>query len=482
NHCLVLLHAYAGQGKSSTAVEFARWYSLTAGLGEHPVVLLASFESYTDLDDLLNQVAQPFSPLLEREGIYWSALNEPGKRRAVVIKILRNFPVLWIWDNVETVAGFPEGTPSQWTTPEQNELRDFLKQIKLDEETQVRILLTSRRDEEKWLGGLPHRIQMRRMRNSDAARLALTLGEERNLSRSEVADWQPLLDYCMGNPLTLRVLVGQAIRARVKGKNEIADFVETIRSGEQDIQDADEKEGRDKSLGASLSYGFRNAFKSDELPIIALLHLFQGIVDVGVLGMMGGHVKTVLAEVEGKTEDDLRNLLRRAKDVGVLTELTDRYFAIHPALPWFLRQLFAQHYDGTGDRSSAETALKCWVEAVAALGSHYLSLFQRGQRDIISLLAIEEFNLLHGRRIARKNEWSTLVLGCMQGLFTLYQYQGRMAELSRLVEEIRLEYCGVDNELIPGKNGNYVYDYMVILGYMVVLADEYEHNIPKAVT
>ena len=75
---------------------------------------------------------------------------------------------------------------------------------------------------------------MRRMRNSDAARLALKLGEEKNLKRSEIADWQPLLDYCAGNPLTLRVLVGQAVKAGLRGKQRIADFVEAIlRSGEQ---------------------------------------------------------------------------------------------------------------------------------------------------------------------------------------------------------------------------------------------------------
>ncbi len=61
SHRVVLLHAYAGQGKSSTAVEFARWYSVTGGLGEQPIVLLASFESHTDLNDLLNQIGQPLA-------------------------------------------------------------------------------------------------------------------------------------------------------------------------------------------------------------------------------------------------------------------------------------------------------------------------------------------------------------------------------------------------------------------------------------
>ncbi len=40
SHPVVLLHAYAGQGKTATAVEFARWYAMTGGLGPQPVVLL----------------------------------------------------------------------------------------------------------------------------------------------------------------------------------------------------------------------------------------------------------------------------------------------------------------------------------------------------------------------------------------------------------------------------------------------------------
>jgi hypothetical protein len=343
NHRVVLLHAYAGQGKSSTAIEFARWYSVTGGLGEQPLVLLASFESHTDLNDLLNQIGQPFAPMLEAQGIHWSAVNDPEERRQLVLQLLRLIPILWILDNIEPVPGFPEGTESQWTAAEQNDLRDFLKQLKLDSASKVKILLTSRRDETKWLGKTPHRIPMPRMRNSDAARLALKLGEEKNLKRSEIADWQPLLDYCAGNPLTLRVLVGQAVKAGLRGRDRVANFVESIRSGEQQIEDLDEEQGRDKSLGASLDYGFRHAFKDDELPIIAVLYLFQGIVEVDALAAMGRVGEYALPELNGKSKEDLTRLLQRAQDTGLLTHLGATWFTIHPALPWFLRQLFARH-------------------------------------------------------------------------------------------------------------------------------------------
>lgn len=476
SHRVVLLHAYAGQGKTSTAVEFARWYSATGGLGEQPLVLLASFESHTDLGNLLNQIGQPLARILTSPAVDWTAENDPAERVNIVRRILRTVPILWIWDNVEPVAGFPEGTESQWTAAEQNDLRDFLKQLKLDTASKVKVLLTSRRDEAKWLSGIPHRIGMRRMRNSDAAKLALKLGEEKNIKASEIADWQPLLDYCAGNPLTLRVLVGQAVKAGLRGRMRIADFVEAIRSGEQQIEDADEKQGRDKSLGASLDYGFRNAFKEDELPIIALLHLFQGTVDVVALRVMGEADEHALPELKGQSTEHLTGLLERAKDTGVLTHLMATRFTIHPALPWFLRQLFAWHYDGQAGRSTSTTAVGAWVDAVGALGNYYHDQFGDGNSGVIDLLELEEDNLLHARRVAHRNQWWSPVTSCMQGLRNLYEYQGRRAEWARLVEESRPDYCTGNDEPIPGREDAYG----LMMGYRVDLALGYEHNLVKA--
>lgn len=179
-HHVVLLHAYAGQGKTTTAVEFARWYAMTGGLASplvsQPVVLLTSFETHTDLADVLNQIGQ----MAIRD---WSAINQLDEKRRLVLELLRKIPVLWIWDNVEPVAGFPAGTESSWTADEQRELADFLKQIKLDPATKAKVLLTSRRDEQQWLGGVPHRVQMPRMRGSDAARLARMIADEKQVSR-----------------------------------------------------------------------------------------------------------------------------------------------------------------------------------------------------------------------------------------------------------------------------------------------------------
>ena len=292
-HPVVLLHAYAGQGKTATAVEFARWYAMTGGLGAQPVVLFTSFEQPTDLDDALNQVGQLFGPLLQANGIEWHALNRPGQRRQLVMQLLRQIPVLWIWDNVEPVAGFPAGTELQWTAAEQAELADFLKQIKLDGATQAKLLLTSRRDEQAWLGGVPKRIAMPRMSAADAAALAVQIGAERGLDRRQVGQWGPLLELLRRQPAdpARDRRAGRAPgAAHARGRSPPSSRPCATASSRS--RTPTPAQGRDKSLGASLDYGFRHAFREDELPIIALLHLFQGTVDVDALDRMGKSATT----------------------------------------------------------------------------------------------------------------------------------------------------------------------------------------------
>jgi len=475
NHRVVLLHAYAGQGKSSTAVEFARWYAETGGLGAEPLVLLTSFENYTTLNDALNQLGRMFTPLFEANGIDWLALNDQTQRRDLLLQVLRQVPLLWIWDNVEPVAGFPQGNASLWTAQEQQELADFLKLLKLDQASKVKLLLTSRRDEQHWLGGIPFRINMPRMSSADAALLVLKLGEERNLQRHQLGDWQPLLRFCNGNPLTLRVVAMQAINRGLRSREQISAIIQALRDGEQAVEGEDAAEGRDRSLAASLAYGFAHAFTAEELPIVALLHCFQGVVDVDALAWMGKG-EYALAELQGKDGKQLSELLNRASDIGLLTPLGGTWYNIHPALPWFLQQQFARHYDGEAGRSQSVAALQAWVAAIGGLGDYYWGQFNNGNREVIALLSIEEANLLHARRLARRQGWWHLLLGAMQGLRSLYQYQGRYAEWARLVAEIAADYCTVEDEPVAGREQQYT----LVMGYRVDLAKDRDRDLAVA--
>ena len=51
--------------------------------------------------------------------------------------------------------------------------------------------------------------------------------------------------------------------------------------------------------------------------------------------------------------------------------------------------------------------------------------YEGGNRGVIGPLALEEANLLHARRAARRHGWWGRVTSAMQGLRVLYEYQGR---------------------------------------------------------
>lgn len=427
---IVLLHAFAGSGKTATAAEFARWYKLTGGI-QGPV-MFTSFEQYKPLNRVLDQIGQVFEKILERSGIQWLALEE-NDRRSIALHVLKQFPVLWIWDNIEPVSGFPEGADSAWNKTEQQELVDFLRDAKY---TKVRFLLTSRRDEMKWLGNLPARIKMPPMPMQERLQLARALADKNGRRLTEVEDWLSLLQFTQGNPLTITVLVGQVLREGIETRKEMESFVSKLRAGEAVFDDED-REGRSSSLGASLNYGFSQAFSESERKQLSLLHFFEGFVLVDALKLMGSpEYEWCLAEVRGLTREAGIALLDRAAEIGLLTSLGGGgYYTIHPALPWFFRKLFRQCYS-----SEDMKAERAFVESMSKLGSYYAKQYATGNNGVIAALRVEESNLLHARHLARKHGWWKCVMGTTLGLEFLYDYMGRKSERSRLVEEIVPEF------------------------------------------
>jgi tetratricopeptide (TPR) repeat protein len=477
---IVLLHAYAGSGKTATAAEFARWYALTGGV-EGPV-LFTSFEQYKPLARVLDQIEQMFGPALEQAGIHWLALDDDA-RRQVALQVMQQIPLLWIWDNVEPVAGFPAGTDSAWSATEQRELVDFLRAAR---ETRAKFLLASRRDERAWLGDLPRRITIPPMPMQERVQLARALAEKHGRKLTDVEDWRPLLRFTRGNPLTITVLVGQALRDGLTTKEQIEAFVARLRAGETAFED-EESEGRAKSLGASLRYGFEHAFNEDERRQLALLHFFQGFVNVQVLQTMGHpEAEWCLPEVHGLTREDGMALLDRAAEVGLLTAHGGGYYSIHPALPWYFKSLFDEYYAPTltppptsGEGLSSplpglgegpgERAVRAFVEAMGELGSYYHREYEGGNRDVIAPLTAEEANLLHARQLARRHGWWRHVISTMQGLRHLYAHTGRRAEWGRLVEEIVPNFVDPTTEgPLPGLEE----EWNRVIEYRVWLAEE----------
>ncbi|MDY3555986.1 CHAT domain-containing protein [Gemmata sp. JC717] len=428
-HPVVLLHGNAGSGKTATASEFARWYSQTGGV-DGPV-LFTTFEQYRPLSRVLDQLGQVFQAALERSGIRWPALSNTD-RRAVSLDVLKKNPVLWVWDNVEPVAGFPPGSASVWTDTEQRELVGFLREVR---ETGAKFLLTSRRDERGWLADLPARVQVPRMPMQERVQLAGALADKQGRQLGAVEDWRSLLEFTEGNPMTLISVVGHALREGVRTKDDVTALVGRLRAGELPFDD-EPTEGRTKSLGASLNYGFENAFTAEEQKVISLLHLFQGFVDVTyVANMLHPPAPHRIDGLAPLSPPQVSLLFDRLGELGVLTRVTDSLFRIHPAVPWFLRDVFLKRFVGGPDSDEIGTTTLAehgFARVMGRAGEYFYRQVSRGLGAAARLEA-DESNLLHGVQLCLMHSWTNELLPIAQGLRGIYRLQGRRVEWARLV-------------------------------------------------
>jgi tetratricopeptide (TPR) repeat protein len=411
-----------------------------------------------------------FAPLLEGAGIAWAAVTDPGQRRDIVLQVLAQLPVLWVWDNVEPVTGFPEGTPSDWAQAEQDGLVDLLRD--LAQHTRCKVLLTSRRDERRWLGDLPARVRLPPMPLRESLQLATALAA-RHGHNLGTEDWRPLLRYAAGNPLTVTVVVGQALRDGITTTGQIEAFVARLQAGEAGLEAGHDAElGRTRSLAASLSYGFSAGFAEAERARLAVLHLFRNTANAGVLTVMGDPDSVgsdAVPELAGLDHEAGIALLDRATDMGLLESLGagSGLYQIHPALPWYFTTLFTTSY-GPPNSPAALRATRAYTQAIGKLGDYYWGQAQEGHvARVVPLLSAEEANLRHALTLAiGAGHWDDAT-GCLQGLRTLYQRTGRDSEWARLVAQVIPAFIdpATDGPL-PGREDQW----SVITGYRVRLA------------
>ena len=475
---VVLLHAYAGAGKSATAAEFARWYQATGGLDlpEHPewrgAVLWSSFEHHLTADRVIGTAGDNFARLLEASGIAWAAVTDPAQRRDIVLQVLAQVPVLWVWDNVEPVTGFPAGAPSDWTGGEQDGLAGLLRD--LAQHTRCKVLLTSRRDEGSWLGGLPALVPLPSMPMRESLQLAAAVAG-RHSQAIVTTDWRPLLRYAAGNPLTITVLVGQALSGGPPTSEAIEAFVARLQAGEAELEAGEDAAlGRTRSLAASLSYGFAQAFTGAERAQLAVLHLFRDTVNVEALSSMGDPAMAgadAVPELAGLDRPAAIALLDRATGIGLLTPLGSGsgYYHIHPALPWYFDTLYTATF-GRSDGPAAQRAARAYTKVIGGLGDAYLVAAEEGQAALVVLpLRAEEANLRHALDLARAGRLWPAVLGCLQGLSVLYWRTGRDSEWARIVADFTPDFTDpATGGPVPGREEQW----STMTSYRVRLARE----------
>jgi hypothetical protein len=443
-HGTVLLHAFAGAGKTSLAREFALWYRYSGGLAdEDGRILWSSFESYNPLAPF-DGFEQVFRDRLKRDGGAWTAASRET-RKNIALDVLDQVPALWVWDNVELVGGFPPGSEPLWSDEE----RRFLAELLVDlTRTRCKVLLVGRRPEEEWLGEIPCRIALPPMPMEERGELTIRITGRHGVAVHELASFAPLLQLSQGNPLTLSFLLTEALREGWRRPDEVRKFLVDLRLGEGVAADPADPSA---ALLGSLLYGYERAFGEEERRRLALLHLFRGYVDLNVLCWMGHpEAPWCLPPVRGMGREPWTELLDRAAQAGLLTPRGGDCYGIHPALPFFFRGLFERFWKNP--EISEMLAARAFAESMAGLGSYYHREYQGGNRDVVAGLLSQEANLLQARTLARQYGWWSAVVNAMNGLETLYTHTGRHDEWKRLVKEMMPEVMDPETEEpLPGR-------------------------------
>jgi tetratricopeptide (TPR) repeat protein len=459
---LVLLHGEAGSGKTTTAMAFASWYKSSGGLrvdgGGEGAVLFSVLDEHTTPLRLLDELGETFRSVLESAGVHWMQLDEPY-RHEVALQVLRQVPVLWVWDRADSLASDEQRTA----------LRELVRRI--TEASRARVLVTSRDREDDWLGALPHRMGMTPLPWRDSVTLARAVASREHAERpDDLAQLEPMLRYAAGNPMVISTVVRLALREGVSGREEVAGLLERL---EHDRHAGDPLP---EHLGAVLRHSLHGGFSPDERARLALLGLFERQVDVDVLVLMGDMASEAGASVPGgaPNRDALEELLHRAAAIGLLDARGGGYYDLHEVISPLLAELFVDTYSDSG---LADILRESWVRATASVSAFWYREYRERRTLVIAPLAAEEHNLLRARRLGMQLHLWRDVTSCMNALWLLYRHAGRMPELAPLVDELAdaLVEPGGDRPQ-PGLEE----EWRFVVGYRVSLARA-THDLDRAV-
>ena len=437
---IVLLQGYAGEGKTTAAAGFARWLAETGGL-EGPAFFF-QFTQHLPLSQVCDRVCAVFGGILNQKGIEYHLL-EAEQRRTIAVNLLRQIPCFLIWDNFEPVNGFPSGTPSEWTDEEQRELREFLRDLRGGA---TKVLITSRRDED-WLGKIYRPVIVRGLNTLEARDLARKVLERAGKRLPEIQfeegkddPFQKLLDFLHGNPLAIQVIMGELAKG-TKPETLLGD----LQSGQAPLARDDTEQGREHSLAAALGYGL-DQLDPNLRSRLSVLALFQGFVTDDDLGALCRNEPDFPEELRDRDEESWRKDLDAATEIGLLRQLGPGLYTIHPALPWFFSEALEKAYGGY--RDTLETA---YANTFGALSRQLYEQFTTNTQNAISGMRLEEANLRHALRIARRRGMWHAVESVVYGLDKLLDTLGRTAERTRLTEELLAEVTDENDEPVPGR-------------------------------
>ena len=434
-HSVVHLSGDTGVGKTELALALCRWFLKPARVAYPGGVFYTAFETSqpAGLERVVHEIGTAVA------GLDFADMPAQQQRRWVTAYLQENASLL-VWDNLENVAGFPDGAPGLLDEGGLPDRAAFLGEVTTGPVGTCALLL-GRRASEEWVS-VPHAsLTLAGLAGADRLGLAAQIMHTAEVPASRVdGDFVELMNLLDGHPLAMQIGIAPLKEVPAAAAlSEISRLVESEPEGDEP--------GRRAALTATMEYSFSRMSRRNRTHL-PFLSLFQRRVMLDVLShiteeraygqivgddLTAGASRSLLSpeggmQSSGRSYAACRTMLRSAHGAGLLESISPSVYQINPSLPWFLGRKLGRQVSADGIRQ-LETE---FVRVYADTADYFMeSLYENQDTGVTAVLA-EEGNLTQALGLALEyRQWDNAQV-LFQPLAQVYRMQKRFPELRRL--------------------------------------------------
>jgi tetratricopeptide (TPR) repeat protein len=406
----VLIQGIGGTGKTQLAFEFARQRAETGGYPGG--VFVTSFQAFAGFDRVLGSlrgIGSDFSSLPVQE--QWNRF----------VQYLKQTPSLLIWDNFETVAGYPGSSAGLASEADRQKLSKFLKVLRGGKS---RVVITTRRSEEEWLD-VPYRpLTITGLSESEAGRLGDAVISGLEIAPEHVhadPDYPRLLEMLKGHPGSIEIVIRQL---RAQTPRQIIDSLSEQNKSGEEIGD--------------LSFRFVFSRLTEEarrhLPVLGLFAVSADADTLGSFVRFANQRNQTYTKMMGPALNAVgwERVLNEAARSGLVQSVGNRTYALPPALPAQLRgELLARVQAG----GLAELDYELY-RMYSSMASSQEPRLKKGDQASLLWLSLEEANFRRALRSAVALDQWTDARNISSALLSFYQATDRIDECRALRDDL----------------------------------------------